>query len=65
MSVHLSGSCLVTVCHNFEFPIPAVLSQNVSNKSYLVYVESEAGPPSDPWGLWGKAKFGYEHDNTF
>ena len=28
-------------CHTMEFPIPAVLSQNVTNKSFLVCVKSE------------------------
>ena len=34
-------------------PIPAVVSQNVTNKSYLVCVRVKnmySGSPSDPWG---------------
>ena len=29
------------MCHTLGFPIPAVVLQNVSNKSYLVCVERE------------------------
>ena len=28
-------------CHTFEFPIPEVISQNITNKSCLVCVKSE------------------------
>ena len=32
---------MYAVCHTYEFPIPAVKSQNVINKSCLVCVKSE------------------------
>ena len=49
----LSLRCLLPVYPTFEFSIPAVVSQNVTNKSCLVYILTNIcipGHSDPPWG---------------